>query len=33
MNEKYKNVVLNEITANNKFNVFDLNAETALSPN
>ena len=33
MNDKYKNVVLNEITANNKFNVFDLNAETALSPN
>ncbi|MGL5591260.1 MAG: DUF3713 domain-containing protein [Mycoplasmoidaceae bacterium] len=33
MNEKYRNIVLNEITSNNKFDVFDLNAEAALSPN
>ncbi|MGL5246390.1 MAG: DUF3713 domain-containing protein [Mycoplasmoidaceae bacterium] len=33
MNDKYKNIVLNETTSNNKFNVFDLNAETALAPN
>ncbi|MGL4616972.1 MAG: DUF3713 domain-containing protein [Mycoplasmoidaceae bacterium] len=33
MNERYKNIVLNEITSNNKFDIFDLNAEAALSPN